>query len=200
MNERGSLIAIKLIAIFGIVGLGLGAGSLIFLWAVGFFNRTGGLEDLGAAFAGGIAIAGVLVFALLIGIVLATIGGLWAGGSVISRSQAVVASAIGAGIGHVVLIGVLGVFLIVGLGVGSSATPETPEPSPSPLDQECIELFGPIPLCGGQTEIPEEPEGEEVSVQQFLKLALGLVPAALVGALTAAVGFSRRELKTAQAP
>jgi hypothetical protein len=191
----------RIIGLFAVTGLGLGVGALLFLWATGALTpeESQGIgEAFGAAFASAIAITGVLAFALLIGVVLAAIGGMHAAAAIPTRSPAAVAAAISGAVGHVVMILVLGATLIMGMGILSAAGETEESPAEAVESQEdvelCEELFGPgSPECQPQEE-EAEGSGATLDAKLIAQLGLGLIPAGLVGALTAAIMFrSRRD-------
>lgn len=203
-------VLLRMIGVFAVVGLGLGVGALLFLWGTGYFQpRAEGLEGLGAALGGGIALAGVSVFALLIGGVLAAFGGMYASNHTKARGEAIVASAMAGGLGHIALMVTLGLVLIGGIAVMSPSAPPEPAaqeevaPSPEP-DPDCVELFGEdSPVCQPSPEpVLEESLDVPNSIDpaEYSWLALGFIPAALVGALTAAILFTRREPSVASDP
>ncbi|MGH9198707.1 MAG: hypothetical protein ACRD1T_23630, partial [Acidimicrobiia bacterium] len=122
----------RMVGVFSAIGLGLGVGALLFLWGTGYFEtRAEGLEGLGAALAGGIALAGVSVFAILIGVVLAALGGMYAATNTTMRGTAVVASAMAGGLGHIALIVVLGLVLAGGVALLSPKSQTTGSARPS---------------------------------------------------------------------
>lgn len=217
-SRPGQLIA-RIVGVFAIVGLGLGVGALIFLWIVDFFEPTEDIEDIGAAILGGIAIGAVLVFALLIGVVLAALCGMHVAHQAETRPVAIRVAGLGAAIGHIALVAVLGVILIVGVNVFRSASGEardTPAPTIAPTPsreptQSCEDVFGQgSEICQGQVTDPtpepftpdpltpdpftSEPTTEDttslVAVGNVAKLGLGVVPAAVVGALVAGLLFT----------
>ncbi|MEX0874876.1 MAG: hypothetical protein WD646_09830 [Actinomycetota bacterium] len=195
----------KVVAIFAVVGAGLGAATLIFLWATGFFDATEaeGLDALGEQFLGGIAIATVLVFALLVGVVLAALGGMHVANYGTSRGAAALAGALAGAVGHVALVAVLGAILVFGIDALTSSTADEAVPTPTPVETQspeelasCRELFGQdSPLCVDQAaEEADTDDGDDdaVSFEDVSRIGLGLIPAALVGGLTAAILFRRR--------
>lgn len=203
MSKESPVSAVgRTISLFGVVGFGLGLGGVSFLWSSGFFGSSDA-DDIGAAFVGGITIAAVLTFTLLIGIVLAAVGGLYCARVVDGRGRAWVAAMLGATLGHVALVASTGIVLWAGISLADTSTDAEPTPVPAeetrmPEElQECRDLFGEDSiLCQAESE-PEPPAESSggttaLDLESLLKLALGLVPAGLVAALVATI-FYRRE-------
>lgn len=196
MEQSPGAVIGRVVGVFAIVGLGLGVGALLFLWSTDFFKPSG--EDFGSAIVGGLALGAVLVFALLSGVVVAAMGGLHAANTVGSRGGAIATGLVAGLIGHIVMVAAVGGLLIAGFEVFSPQENESPatEETQSPVDPECAEMFGEdSAICRAgddaektPSEAPEEDEG--IDVEQLMKLALGAIPAGLVGGLTAATLFS----------
>ena len=198
---------LRIVGLFATVGGGLGAATMLFLFAIGFFSASDAesLEDIGQAFVGVIAIAAVLIFALLIGVVLAAVSGMYAARRAADVASAVRAGGMGSAAGHVALVVVLGIFLLSGVALfdATSSQPATPTPTPRTAEEiaECIELFGvDSPLCAGDqpADAAEEPDDpSDIGIDDLLKLALGVIPAGIVGATVAAIMFERRREESA---
>ncbi len=190
----------RVVAIFAIVGAGIGGATLIFLSATGFFDATASsdLEAIGDLFLGGIALATILVVSLVVGIVLAAVGGLYAGSRSPDRAISTAVGAIAGTLGHAALVAALGLFLIVGVDALDS---DEAEPAPTPVPTQsaediasCEQAFGAgSELCGNEAT-EESTEGGGVSFEDIWRIGLGLIPAAAVGGLSGAVGFTRRSL------
>jgi len=209
--ERGSVGAVvgRVVGVFAVVGFGLGIGVLLFLWATGFFDPVQGLDDFGRVFVGGLAVAAVFVFALLIGVVVAVFAGLHAANTADSRASAATSGALAGGIGHIALVIVLGVILLVGFRVLSPDSPPVGAvPSPTPLGTAegvpCEEVFGVgSAVCETTEETSDVPDdssfadsNDEVTVDNLARLGVGVLPAALVGAVTGAILFPRRRVRS----
>lgn len=195
----------RIIGVFAVVGMGLGLGGLLFLWVTDYFKPSNN-GDFGSSFVGGLTIAALLIFALLIGVVIAAFGGMHAANKVEGRSGAVSAGLVAGSLGHVLMVAILAGIMVTGIQflsanetAGSDASPSpASEPSPTP-DESCIAEFGAdSPLCS-PPQIPKAIEPPQVDStesgvrwESFLKIGLGFIPAALVGALTAALLYSRR--------
>lgn len=199
----------KIVAVFLVVGAGLGGATLIFLSATGVFDVTASddLEALGQQFLGGIAIATVLVFGLLIGIVLAALGGMYAANRSPDRGISAAVGAIAGTLGHIALVAGLGVMLIVGveaLEPSESEAALTPTPIATRSPQEiasCQETFGAgSELCVDETTDESADEDSGVSFEDIWRIGLGLIPAAAVGGLSGAIAFTRRTVPIADAP
>lgn len=184
---------------YGLVGAGLGAGAVIFLQATGFFSaRSEGLEGLGDAITGALAIGAVLVFAVLSGVIVAVMAGLYTSRH-LSPVGAMMASASGSSIGHAVMVAVLAVILLQ--ATSTFEADPSPSPTPSPIetpDPECVATFGPdaalckpdafsLPTPAVNTASAERP----LAADRFVDLALGLFPAGIVGGLSGLL-FARR--------
>lgn len=195
MQQSSGSIFGRVTGMFAIVGFGLGLGTLLFLWATDYFEPRS--DDFASAIFGGLALGVVMVFALLSGVILAAVGGMHAAHAARSSDGAVTAGFFSALIGHLVMVGLLGGLVMAGFAVLSPQESQ-PRPSPAPtVDRECAETFGDdSPICGGGQ--PEESEGNDdedgIDVDQLLKLGLGAIPAGIVGGLTAATLFSRKEI------
>jgi hypothetical protein len=198
----------RVVGVFAVVGFGLGIGVLLFLWATGFFDPVQGLDDFGRVFVGGLAVAAVFVFALLIGVVVAVFAGLHAANTAESAASAATSGALAGGIGHIALVVVLGAVLLLGFRVLAPPSPTPPvaaSPTPPGLadDVPCEEIFGAdSAVCDAAMETSDIPDGssfadtsDDVTVGNLSKLALGVIPAALVGAVTGAILFPRRRVR-----
>ena len=161
----------RVVVTFAIVGGGLGLGTVIFLWVVGFFGAVDGVGDVAQIFAGGIALAGAISFALPIGVVLAAWGGTEIGRALRDGSGVFKAAAIACGLGHGVLLVVLGVILVIGVLIGSIGDGGAATPPGLTFEEEPSDIGG--------------------DLLTIAKLALSIVPAGLVGGLTAAMNTRR---------
>jgi len=198
----------KIVAVFAIVGAGIGGATLIFLSATGFFDATASddLEAIGDLFLGGIALATLLVVSLVVGIVLAALGGLYAGNKSPGRGLSAAVGAIAGTLGHIALVALLGLFLIVGVeAFDSDETQSSPTPVPTQSAEDiasCEQVFGAgSETCRNETvDESTDDGGDGVSFEDIFQIGLGLIPAAAVGGLSAAVGFSRRSVPIADVP
>lgn len=193
-SNAGSLACVvaRIAGMFAAVGLGLGVGVLLFMWVTGAFERRQGIEDLGTVVLGGLALAVTFGFGLLIGVVMAIFAGLYASNAAESRTSAVVTGAVAGGIGHVALVLTLGTVLLIGFGVLEPDSPSVPTRSPF-ADAPCEETFGQGARECQTENSPDALESEdEVTVGNVSRLAIGMVPASLVGGLTSAILFTRR--------
>lgn|GEM_PF-4199422 len=194
----------RIIGVFAVIGVGLGFGGLLFLWATDYFNKTAD-GGLGSALVGGLTIAALLIFALLIGVVIAALGGLHAANHVGSRGGAVASGLVAGSLGHVAMIAVLAAIMTLGIqalsGDTSNSSDATPAQSEAPSpDPDCARSFGEdSPICQGLNRTPKalapetQSNKDKVSWATFFKLGLGFIPASLVGGTTAAILFSKRE-------
>jgi hypothetical protein len=198
----------RMVAVFAVVGLGLGGGTLIFLSATGFFDPVQGLDDFGRAILGGFAVSAVLVFALLIGVVMAALAGLYLSGVVDSRGRAAAAGGVAAALGHIALVVCVGAVLLAGIELLSDSVEQPPastsgsSAAPSSFgDAQCEETFGEgSQLCDAAASVPSLPDvpsssdesSDVVTTENLVKIGLGVVPAAFVGAIVAALLFGRR--------
>lgn len=199
----GALTA-KIVGLFAIIGLGLGSTVLLFLWATGYFEPAQSDEfgaALGQAFFGGLAITAVLVFALLVGIVLAALAGVYAAARAESSAAAVMVGLFGSALGYAALVAALGLFMVGGIDALTPQPAPTPVATPAPTQSaqeiaDCQELFGQgSPLCRDEPDaVQTTDETPEVGVRDVARLGFGLLPAALVGALSASLFASRRNL------
>src|SRR5687767_7340017 len=122
-RESARAVVAKMVGVFAAIGLGLGIGVLLFLWATGVFDPVQNVEDIGRSLLGGLAVGVAFVFALLIGVVLAVFAGSHAADAANSRGAAATSGALAAGIGHIALVIVLGAILLVGFEVLSPDAP-----------------------------------------------------------------------------
>lgn len=196
----GTLTA-RIVGFFALIGLGLGGAVLLFLWATGYFKpvQDEGFDSLGRAFAGGIAFTAVLVFALLVGIVLSALAGVYSALNAQSSAAAVLVGLVASAVGYVALIATLGLFLLSGVNGLSPQPVPTPVATPRPTQSAeelatCEELFGQGSIACREEASTEEPgqEQQETSVRDLTRLGLGVLPAALVGALSASLFAPRR--------
>ncbi|MGH2772314.1 MAG: hypothetical protein ACRDIU_04160, partial [Actinomycetota bacterium] len=162
-----------------------------------------GSDDIGSMIAGGLVTGAVLVFTLLSGIVVASLGGMHAANAVSDRGGAVASGLLAGLVGHIVMVAALGAVLLVGMDVLKARNEPSAAGEPaveSTVDPDCAETFGPdSPICraGPNAEkAPEQGSDEDngIDIDQLMKVALGAVPAGLVGASTAGILFSRRKL------
>ncbi len=181
---------------FAAVGLGLGVGVLLFMWQTGAFDRVHGIEDLGTVVLGGVALAVAFGFGLLIGVVMAIFAGMFAANAASSRMSAVVTGMVAGAVGHVGLVVALGAVLLAGFAALDQGRPTPPVRTSAPGEPPCEEIFGAdSPVCQNQTpesSIDAVEADDEVTVGNVARLGLGVIPAALVGGLTAAILFARK--------
>ena len=196
----------KVVGVFVAVGIGLGAATLIFLEATGFFDvaSSQGPDALATAFFGAVGVWIVQVFALLVGTVLAALGGVYVSRVAASRGMAAAAGAIAGVLGHIGLAVTLGLFLIIGIEALDGPDEATAAPTPAPVVTrspeeiaECFQVFGEgSPACAQPTPTPTEEttgdDGTGVSFEDMMRVGLGLMPAGLVGGLAGAILFRRR--------
>lgn len=145
----------RTLGVFGVIGLSLGIGAIFFLATTGVLAEGG----VGGALAAGFLLLGVLVFAALVGVVVAALMGWYAGSALSKRRDAIIAGAVGGAAGHAVMVVALVLVLVAGIammfpnGTGSSSST-------------------------GATAIDLTAIG---------KLILGVLPAGLVGGVTASL-------------
>jgi hypothetical protein len=186
-DEPIAAVLARIVGLFVIVGLGLALGVLLFGWVAGFFGHRSS-TDVKTAIIGGIATVITLVFAMLIGVVLAAIGGHYAASHVARRDGAVVAAGIGSAVGHFLLIVCIAASLVGGIDLLSAGHPTA---TPPPDNASCVRTFGAnSPLCGGSTTTPSA--SSSVDYRALAKGTIGVVPAGLVGAFVAMTLFDRR--------
>ena len=192
---------LRIVGVFAIVGFGLGIGTMLFLWVTGFFNASNSLEDLGQAFLGGIAIAGVLVFAILIGVVLAAVGGIHLASTSTDRTAAAATGALSGGAGHFALVVTLGAVLLIGFAFASNDEGSGTSTTSTSDRAQCEEVFGAgAEACTDESTVPESSsdnssssDSDNIDFATLTKLVLGVIPAGMVGGLTAAVVFRPRQ-------
>ena len=204
------VLAARIAGIFAVVGFGLGVASLLFLWESGFFDVSAGesFEDFAKVAIGAFALAAVAAFAVPLGIVVAAVGGVFAAVRTPRLAEAVRAGAIGAAAGYLALTLVLSGFVVLAIELREGREPD-PEPSPtSQAQQSCEQIFGEgSPQCrniGAQGDLNVQGDIDvfgDVSdndgwSDDIARLGLGIIPTALVGALSAAVTSSRRRRAT----
>jgi hypothetical protein len=147
---RASDVAIALagrtIGTYAIVGVALGVSTLVFLWAIGFFDvgSSDVDESFGTVLAGGIAVLLVLVFGLLMGLVLALFTAAHVASGARSRREAFAVSFASAAIGYVVLAALLGAFVVGGIALfqGTDTRSESSEAALSVSDVGYVGLGG----------------------------------------------------------
>jgi hypothetical protein len=186
----------QIVGMFSAVGGGLAVASLLFLWATDFFTPVSNAEDFGRALTGAVSLGGVFIFAILIGVVLAAVGGLIAANASSSRGRTIEVAAIGAVLGHLGLVVVLGVLLFLGMELltEEEAQSTTVETRSAQEIADCVETFGAdSEIC--QPPVVEESGSDELaSVEGMVPLLVGLVPAGVVGALSGAILFRRQQV------
>ncbi|HVE91181.1 MAG TPA: hypothetical protein VNE62_02620 [Actinomycetota bacterium] len=196
-----------IVGMFAAVGLGMGLAAVLFLNAIGFYKaRSGdGLEGFGEAIAGSLALGAVLVFSILVGTVLAAMAGIVVARVARSGGSAAGLAALASGLGHLALVAAAGAVLLGGSSVLAESAPDTPAPTPEPVESrdpeeraDCVRLFGADSrICQDPTpepadDINDRDDGDKapIALSAILKLALGVLPAALVGALTGLLLFT----------
>lgn len=150
----------KLVGVFAVLGLGIGIGALMVLGVMGVFSDS---ADIGSAFAAAFVLVAVLVFAILSGLVVATITSGHVARKARSRAQAAGLGAISAALGHVALIATLVITLFVGMAMLANQTEPTSTGNGSNDDS------GPVDYA------------------PYFKSLFGIVPAGIVGGATAAL-------------
>jgi hypothetical protein len=188
-----SAVMARIVGVFAAIGLGLAVGGVLVLWVAGFFGAaaqpSGGFNLFTAGLIAGIIFTACLGFGLLVSIVVAAVGGVYASGRTADLPTAARVGALGAAGGYLALVLVLGsiLFGVIAIGVGFGGADE------DPLAQqraECERVLGAgSPSCQSITA-PPAPEGG-VDLTNVAKLTLGVIPAALTGGVAAAVSFSR---------
>lgn len=196
-SSSAPVVVAKLVGVFAVIGAGLGIGTVLFLWASGVFDaQKQGLESIGEAIAGGLIVSASLVFALLFGVVFSAVAGMHAATDARDRVTAAFVGGVASAVGQIALIVALGAVLIGGINFFEASPREASSASPTPTAESCRTLFGTGPeFCPERDTAPTETEdGEEahVSVRDLSRLALGAVPAFVVGALSGALVFTRR--------
>ncbi len=117
-SDDAIALAGRTIGMYAIVGAALGVSTLVFLWAIGFFDATTSIdEDLGTVVAGGVTVGLVLLFGLLMALVLAAFTAIYVSGRATSRGESFAISFASAAIGYVVLTALLGTLVIGGVRV-----------------------------------------------------------------------------------
>lgn len=183
-------VAGRLIGVSAVIGAALGIATILFLLLTGFFDASQNLDDIGAAVFGGVLVIGVVAFGLLIGIVLAGIGGVTAARVSADATHARIAGALGGALGHLALVLTLGVVLALGFLIFQGGGSAEPRASASP-DPDCVQIFGAdSEVCRQQQE---PPVGGEPAVpwENIVQALAGLVPAGLAGGGAATVMFRR---------
>jgi hypothetical protein len=126
---------------------------------------------------------------MLIGVVLAAIGGNYAATHLHRRDGAIVAAGIGSAVGHLLLIVCIAASLVGGIDLFSSGGAA---PAPTPTDNaSCVQTFGAnSPLCERSTA--SVTASSSIDYGALAKGTVGVVPAGLVGAFVALILFDRR--------
>lgn len=180
--ESAPVVLAKLIGVFAIIGAGLGIGTVLFLWSSGVFDaHKKSLAGIGEAIAGGLIVAAALVFALLFGVVFSAVAGMHAASHGRDRATAALVGGTASAVGQIALIVTLGAVLIGGINFFKEVS-QPPRSSPSLIER--IDRG-----TGGATD-----EDTDVSVRDLSRLALGAVPAFVVGALSGGLVYSRRRV------
>ncbi len=204
-SDAAGLVAARIVGIFAVIGFGLGLATLLFLWATGFFTTsTVSADSLADVALGAFVFAVVAAFAVLIGVVVAAVGGVYAANHTDDRPTAIRVGAIGAAAGHFALIIVVIGFVLVSFALQSvmSSDPVSPAqitPSPQQI-AECERALGVgAPVCRQLPQGLVTPRPDAVvdggvdwpDVDDVARFGIGIIPAAIVGALSAAVVFAR---------
>ncbi len=181
-RESPMAMAARLIAVSAAIGLGIGLTALLFLQLLGI-----DLDEPENVFAGllaGIVALGTFAITLVLGVVIGAIYGMHAARSSPTPTEARAVGALAGGLGHGVMIVVLGVVFVFGLPI---VFPGSDEPSRAQLS--CERNFG-----AGASICQEQTPNDEPRLQwdAVLKACIGLIPAGLTGGLTATIMYPRK--------
>lgn len=151
--------------VFASIGLATGVGALMVMGSMGAFDA----DDLGAAFAAVFVVIAVVAFVALIGPVVAAIIGQHLAQTIPDRTRAAKEGALLGGLGHAAMVLVLLATLFIGFSI-----------------------FGPDSNTTGSTA---DADDDPVDYGQILKLLWAMLPAAIVGGVTAWALWAPREVR-----
>lgn len=165
-ESTGSMVG-RIVGVFAVIGLCLGLGTVFGLWGFGVFDGQEG--DLGAAIMGAFTLVGAYLFVVMVGVVIAALGGHYAARSTSGTADPVLAGSLGGAFGHFVLLMAFTLMIAGGFAV-----------------------FGDDSTAADDSQSDTGASDDGIPEMDFLwKAGLALIPAAIVGGLTAKL-FARR--------
>lgn len=160
----GGLIA-RIVGVFAVIGLCLGLGTVFGLWGFGVFDGQEG--DLGAAIMGAFTLVGAYLFVVMVGVVIAALGGHYAARAARSDDGPILAAGAGGALGHLALLATFTLVVAAGFAVLSDDTGTSD---------------------GGETGAADD---GVPAMDVLWKVALASIPAGIVGVISAKL-FARR--------
>lgn len=92
----------RIVGVFAVIGLCLGIGAVFGLWGFGAFDSP--RENLEAAITGTLTLIGAYLFVIMVGIVIAALGGHYAARATSNTGSSVLAGSAGGAAGYLVLL------------------------------------------------------------------------------------------------